>query len=180
MRWRDLRFEKPTEKDADDAGDIIQMFDEDSVIVTSWAELSGCIAWMPVSELPQPDLPGPIPDGWRPVDKAVDKRDPKVFYRFWHEGKQEYIDSALSDQWFDEDFYIAPIDPPAPQYRPFATWQEWWPHRDRWVRNGLDRVRACWFGQQDADARFKNGCIFLNDDGTDAEPFGVLVTESPQ
>ena len=69
--------------------------------------------------------------------------------------------------------------PPKPEkkYRAFATWQEWWPHRDRWVRNGLDRIRACWFGQQDADARFKNRCVFLNDDGTDAEPFGVEVTQ---
>ena len=66
---------------------------------------------------------------------------------------------------------------PEKKYRAFATWQEWWPHRDRWVRNGLDRIRACWFGQQDADARFKNGCVFLNDDGTDAEPFGVEVEQ---
>jgi len=28
-----------------------------------------------------------------------------------------------------------------------------------------------------AGEHFDQGCVFLNDDGTDAEPFGVEVTE---
>lgn len=68
--------------------------------------------------------------------------------------------------------------PPQPekQYRAFATVEEWWPHRDRWVRCVLDRVKLCWRGEAVAEKQFMQGFVFLNDDGTDAEPFGVEVT----
>jgi hypothetical protein len=177
MRWRDLRFEKPTKEDGlvlvKDVAGGQWVFRHDQLGRNE-------ICWLPVIELPQPDLPGPIPDGWRAVDKAVDKRDPTIYYRFWHEGKKEYVDSALSGQWFNDDCYIVPIEPPAPQYRPFATWQEWWPHRDRWVRWGLDRMKFCWRGPCRAAEHFDHGVLFMNDDGTDAEPFGVLITEASQ
>ena len=168
MRWRDIRFGQPTEKDG-------AIFCKDTSggceYLCSWDEVGHDSIWMPISELPQPDLPGPIPDGWRPVDKAVDAFNTRSM--LWLGGKWQLTQAKL--RWDRDYYYIVPIDPPEPQYRPFANAAEWWPHRDRWVRNGLDRVKACWFGQQDADARFKNGCVFLNDDGTDAEPFGVKV-----
>jgi hypothetical protein len=171
MRWRDIRFEKPTKSDANACGRILQILNCGAVGIYSRTDLVAAIAWMPLSELPQPDLPGPIPDGWRAVDKAVGKKRPDEM--FWLKGS--WRPTSRNDEWDSDAYYIVPIDPPAPQYRPFANAAEWWPNRDRWVRNGLDRVKACWFGQQDADARFKNGCVFLNDDGTDAEPFGVKV-----
>ena len=175
MRWRDIRFDKPTKEDGDEYGNVLQRFTDGIVVREQWDELTAVVAWMPLSELPQPDLPGPIPDGWRPVDKSVDAfRDDAKCWAGMSYGWSQTLNTHTKEYSADRD-YIVPIDPPAPQYRPFANAAEWWPHRDRWVRNGLDRVKACWFGQQDADARFKNGCVFLNDDGTDAEPFGVKV-----
>jgi len=176
MRWRDIRFEKPTEKDATACGRILQRLFSGAVGIYSWHHHADMVAWMPLSELPQPDLPGPIPDGWRPVDQAVDKK--RTDEMFWLNGA--WRATSRNDTWDSEAYYIAPIDPPAPQYRPFATWQEWWPHRDRWVRWGFDIVKFCWRGSVVASEHFDRGVVFLNDDGTDAEPFGVLITEAKQ
>jgi hypothetical protein len=69
--------------------------------------------------------------------------------------------------------------PPKPEkkYRAFATWQEWWPHRDRWVRMNDDRMKLAWYNKGFAGQKFDRGAVFLNDDGTDAEPFGVEVKQ---
>ena len=69
--------------------------------------------------------------------------------------------------------------PPKPEkkYRAFATWQEWWPHRDRWVRIEEDLIRSAWGSPSLANEYLNLGATFLHDDGTDAEPFGVEVTK---
>lgn len=70
--------------------------------------------------------------------------------------------------------------PPKPEkrYRAFATLQEWWPHRERWVKSKAGNVfRLGWIGPATADVDFLEGHIFLNDDGTDGEPFGVEITK---
>jgi hypothetical protein len=172
MRWRDLRFEKPTNMD----GQIVYRDEAHSRWISHAGGGSGATAWMPISDLPQPDLPGPIPAGWRPVDKAVDKK--RTDEMFWANNK--WCQTARADDWDRYTHYIVPIAPPAPQYRPFATWQEWWPHRDRWVRINGDRGKVSWYRPQYAKQQFDDGCVFLNDDGTDAEPFGVLITEATQ
>jgi len=237
MRWRDIRFEKPTEKD----GLILVKLHDGTERIWHWdmhAE-SRLKCWIPTSELPQPDLPGEIPGGWRAVDKAVDKRDPKVLYRFWHKGKQEYVDSALSDQWFDDDCYIVPIDPPgpipdgwrpadkavdkkrtdemfwlngawrptkrddtwdsgtayivpieppAPQYRPFANAAEFMPHAARQWRYKSSHVivspasfssdaHNCDKWQASMDEK---EFVDLIDGKIVASPFGVLITEGTQ
>jgi hypothetical protein len=91
---------------------------------------------MPISELPQPDLPGPIPDGWRPVDKAVDDRTQMTAIKAWRHKSKCWVD-ARGDNYsgWSSDYYIVPIEQPkpAPQYRPFANAAEFMPHKGRWV-----------------------------------------------
>jgi hypothetical protein len=170
MRWRDIRFEKPTEKDER----VLVRYDDNTQYCFDWDSVTNDVSsWLPISELPQPDLPGPIPDGWRPVDKAVDAFDKRA--KFWFD--REWRITGSQSGWDSGCYYIVPIEQPkpAPQYRAFATWQEWWPHRDRWVQWGLDRMKFCWRGPCRAAEHFDHGCVFLNDDGTAAEPFGVLI-----
>lgn len=69
--------------------------------------------------------------------------------------------------------------PPKPEkrYRAFASMREWWPHRERWVKqDGIVQKRP-WFSPEQAEHDFDMGYIFLNDDGSDGEPFGVEVSE---
>jgi hypothetical protein len=70
-------------------------------------------------------------------------------------------------------------EPPKPEkkYRAFATLREWWPHRERWFRDAGGAALKGWLCDVHASALFEQGAVFLNDDGTDAEPFGVEVSE---
>jgi hypothetical protein len=188
MRWRDIRFEKPTEKDATACGRILQRLFSGAVGIYSWHHHADMVAWMPLSELPQPDLPGPIPDGWRPVDQAVDKK--RTDEMFWLNGA--WRATSRNDTWDSEAYYIAPIDPPAPQYRPFASAAEFMPHADRWISRSFSicpdhagGFRCSAFddyGIWERDKRtsyselFREGRKFA-DDGT---PFGVKITEATQ
>ena len=73
MRWRDIRFEKPTEADADKYGKILQLLDHGGVCTWPWNGLSTVVAWMPTSELPEfepvPDTPKPK---YRPFANATE------------------------------------------------------------------------------------------------------------
>lgn len=68
--------------------------------------------------------------------------------------------------------------PPKPEkrYRAFASFQEWWPHRERWVRRDGFTAIVC-YRQEDCESLFETGTVFVNDDGSDGEPFGVEVSE---
>ena len=70
-------------------------------------------------------------------------------------------------------------EPPKPEkkYRAFQTWQEWWPHRERWFRDVYGAALKGWLSDVHANSLFEQGAVFLNDDGTDAEPFGMEVSE---
>jgi hypothetical protein len=79
--------------------------------------------------------------------------------------------------------YRVPIDPPAPQYRPFANAAEFMPHADRWLKEKLQedfRATVCafndkgfWMSGAMVSTTYADGfCIFEFDDGT---PFGVLI-----
>lgn len=69
---------------------------------------------------------------------------------------------------------------PAKKYRPFATWQEWWPNRNRWVKIPSAKredgfiMLASWSGAMEAASIFKRGGVFIDADGMETEPFGVL------
>jgi hypothetical protein len=118
MRWRDIRFEKPTEADVDKSGNILMLHDDNVIGVFSLDDLMYCIAWMPTSELPAfTPIPDP-PEGWRFVQKgeAFDKRA-----KYWDETDSTWNLTA-TDFWAVRNTYIVPIDPPKPpepQYRPY-------------------------------------------------------------
>jgi hypothetical protein len=182
MRWRDIRFEKPTEADADETGEVLMQHDDGSRGCHQWKNIVHCVAWMPLSELPEPPdrIPDP-PEGWRFVQKgeAFDLR-----YQLWDESMKEYRPRNYPRMPLTPNtVYIVPIDPsapPEPQYRPFANAAEFVPHRDKWWRyksmtddqhnppalfNNLVHCNQYW------NDSFKNKVF---DDGT---PFGVRVDE---
>jgi len=181
MRWRDIRFEKPTEADGDGAGKILQLLSSGVVVRCGWNDLFKTVAWMPISELPSFDpIPDP-PEGWRFVQagEAFDSR-----YQLWDESMKEYRPRNYPRMPLTPNtVYIVPIDPsapPEPQYRPFANAAEFVPHRDKWWRyksmtddqhnppalfNNLVHCNQYW------NDSFKNKVF---DDGT---PFGVRVDE---
>jgi hypothetical protein len=65
MRWRDIRFEKPTEADGNSSGSVLQLLEGGTVGLWRWDSLGGMKAWMPISDLPKFDpIPDP-PEGWR-------------------------------------------------------------------------------------------------------------------
>ncbi len=86
----------------------------------------------------------------------------------------ELIHLPNCDGWHYE------IPEPTKKYRPFATWQEWWPNRNRWVKiPSAKREDGCitlasWSGAMGAASIFKRGGVFIDVDGVKAEPFGML------
>jgi hypothetical protein len=183
MRWRDIRFEKPTEKDADADGNVGQLLNSGEYIKDLYKELTHCVAWMPTSELPQPDLPGEIPDGWRAADKAVDAFDKRA--KFWFD--REWRITGSQSGWDSGCYYIVPIDPPAPQYRAFANAAEFMPHADRWITRSFSicpdhagAFRCSAFDDYGIWERDKRtSYIELTSEGRkfadDGTPFGVLI-----
>jgi len=186
MRWRDIRFEKPTEKDADADGNVGQLLNSGEWIKDLYKELTHCVAWMPTSELPQPDLPGEIPDGWRPVDKVVDDRTQMTAIKAWRHKSKCWVD-VRGDNYsgWSSDYYIVPIEQPkpAPQYRPFASAAEFMPHEGRALRfkrsTGIFKTssfsdvahNALSWGASLDDKEF----VDLIDGEIVASPFGLLI-----
>jgi hypothetical protein len=119
MRWRDIRFEKPTEADGDEKEMILQLLDQGGAVSFGWRSLSGCVAWMPLSELPAFDpIPDP-PEGWRFVQdgEAFDKRA-----QHWNCSRKQWITTGNLHGYSRDDVYVVPIGPPSPpepQYRPY-------------------------------------------------------------
>jgi hypothetical protein len=175
MRWRDIRFEKPTEADGDDCGQVLQLLSDGSVGSYDYANDCDCIAWMPLSELPAFDpIPDP-PEGWRFVDNEKDARNDQA--KFWDEETKNWgLVNPHLNSWLSTHTYIVPIDPPVPQYRPFANAAEFAPHRDRWIRTPGQEVTKRVDHYSD---RGVNGMSFsvLLEDRTfdDGSPFGVKV-----
>jgi hypothetical protein len=142
MRWRDIRFEKPTEADADELFSEVAFIRADGIkCVRNFQSFDGddYVAWMPLSELPAFDpIPDP-PEGWRFVEKgeAFDKRA-----KFWNQHKATFLEVGL-DFYLDSNIYIVPIDPPSPQYRPFANAAEFEPYFGRMIKEkSLDDFRT--------------------------------------
>lgn len=129
MRWRDIRFEKPTAADANEDGEILQMLICGGVSAYHYDGLSGCVAWMPLSELPAFDRVPDPPEGWRFVQKG-ESFDGRA--KFWHSHSESFVESQMT-YYIDTNAYIVPVDPPKPKYRPFANAAEFAPHRDKWV-----------------------------------------------
>jgi hypothetical protein len=181
MRWRDIRFEKPTEADGDKIHrEVIIVCKNGYRRTRCWQEASDTDVsfWMPLSELPDPPnrIPDP-PEGWRWADKSkpLDKRA-----KFWHQYEKRYVQQSLgSFSTAEHIIYIVPIDPPKPpepQYRPFANAAEFEPHRDRWIVNpGSGTYRRIeLYGDEGAMGMSWEG-LFRNRTFDDGSPFGVKV-----
>jgi hypothetical protein len=117
MRWRDIRFEKPTKSDADERGLVLQLLSSGSVIAWPWDGIADVVAWMPISEMPEfKRVPDP-PEGWRFVEPG-DAFDVRA--KFWHAPSESFIGTKIT-YYINSNIYIVPIEPPKPnkRYRPF-------------------------------------------------------------
>jgi len=174
MRWRDIRFENPTVADADEDGAVLMLHRDGKVGSYGFGNTYKTIAWMPLSELPAFD---PIPDppkGWRFVKtgEVFDKRA-----KFWSSGKWHHT-LQVDVPYSDGCVYIVPVDPPEPQYRPFANAAEFEPYCDKWVLEGSRKCRPTVYCDTFVEV---NGTTYEWDEAlrvlklTDGTPFGVRV-----
>jgi len=184
MRWRDIRFEKPTEADADEVhGEVIVVGSKGKRRALNWEDASekgNCIAWMPLSELPVFDrIPDP-PEGWTWADKSkpFDKRA-----KYWSKTSGSWLLTGHSGDYGKVYAYIVPIDPPEPpepQYRPFANAAEFEPYRDKWWRHKSDvpsrrRPPVAYDGLGIGTESWEQ--CFISRFFDDGSPFGVMVEE---
>ena len=127
-------------------------------------------------------VPG-VPEGWELVEVRPISED----WTIGSDGKPMFYEGGLTTTWWP---VIRKIEQ-APKYRPFASAEEFKPHRDRWVTRkdksdkeaqpGAFHVAAyddvgywCSGGVHERfDTAFSHGRCF-DDDGT---PFGIEVTE---
>jgi hypothetical protein len=172
MRWRDIRFENPTEADADEKGKVLQLLPTGGVVSWPWDGGGDVVAWMPMSELLAFDRVPDPPDGWRFVEKgeAFDERS-----KVWSPTFKAYADNAFhyyANGWT----YIVPINPPKPKYRPFANAAEFEPYRDRWLKNGDTVRRVDHYNDQGVNGMTWES-LFRNRTFEDGSPCGVEVSE---
>jgi hypothetical protein len=179
MRWRDIRFEKPTEADGGDYHQILVRRHDGTVAVHYYSNVFHNAAWMPLSELPAFEpIPDP-PDGWRFVDKENDARDDQA--KFWDEETKHWgLVNPHLNHWLSTHTYIVPVDPPEPQYRPFANAAEFEPYCDKWVLEGSRKCRPTVYCDTFVEV---NGTTYEWDEAllvlklTDGTPFGVRVDQ---
>jgi hypothetical protein len=181
MRWRDIRFEKPTEADGDAFGEVLVYRFNRTKTGCPW----DCVSdngdfWCPLCELPDPPdrIPDP-PEGWRFVEagEAFDKRA-----KFWGVSGKEWL--KLNRDLVEYPrllVYIVPIDPPAPpepQYRPFANAAEFEPHKNKWWRyksaDNDEQIPPALFNDKIHGVQYWQDS-FENKVFSDGTPFGVRV-----
>jgi len=177
MRWRDIRFEKPTEADGDKIHrEVVVVCKKGYCRTRTWDDVDDgdVVAWMPLFELPAFDrIPDP-PEGWRFVEKgeAFDKRAKFWFSRRW----ENTHNLAVFDP---HSVYIVPIDPPKPpepQYRPFANAAEFEPYRNKWWRHKTSNSKNPPLGYSDTHwGGMPFGLAFDKYEFEDGSPFGVRV-----
>jgi hypothetical protein len=180
MRWRDVRFEKPTEADGDAFGEVAVYRFNRTKAGCPW----DCVSdngdfWCPLCELPDPPdrIPDP-PEGWRFVvdGDAFDKRA-----KVWVLGSKEWVKTWQEREYDSRYVYIVPIDPPKPpepQYRPFANAAEFEPYALRFWRFNDDckdsrRAPSSYSNEGhfgDGWSRSFDSKVF-----SDGSPFGVKV-----
>jgi hypothetical protein len=178
MRWRDIRFEKPTEADGDKRGEIVQLLNNGRVCTADLNSMAFMVAWMPLSELPAFDrIPDP-PEGWRFVqaDEAFDNRA-----KYWNLVIESYCDTLRHKLYQANYVYIVPIDPPKPpepQYRPFANAAEFEPHENKRWRYKCDSesTKRLSVAYDDEEHHGKAWAAAFRDKVfADGSPFGVRV-----
>jgi hypothetical protein len=174
MRWRDIRFEKPTEADADEKGKVLQLLPTGGVVSWPWDGRDHVVAWMPMSEIPAFDRVPDPPDGWRFVEKgeAFDERA-----KVWSLYRKDFV-NAVFESYSDDYLYIVPVNPPKPKYRPFANAAEFAPHRDRWICTpGANTVRRIDHYNDQGVNGMAWESLLRNRTFEDGTPCGVEVSE---
>ena len=176
MRWRDIRFEKPTKADQNEHSQLVFLFSDGSFgrhhFVTG--DNSHTIAWMPMSELPKFErVPNP-PNGWRyKVDGDVfDNRA-----QYWSPQSNKFLLAWQDDAYDSSLIYIVPIDPPAPTYRPFANAAEFEPYRDKWIKDAHGSISRVEFYSDEGAKGMSWDMLFRNRTFDDGTPCGVKVSE---
>jgi hypothetical protein len=170
MKWRDIRFEKPTAADGDKVGKVLQLLCNGVVVTWPWNSLSGVVAWMPASELPDFDRVPDPPDGWRFVQagEEFDERA-KCWWGRW-------LTAGNVGCYAAGKAYIVPIGLVKPKYRPFANATEFAPHRERWLKNGSSCRRVDHYNELGVNGMAWES-LFRNRTFEDGTPCGVKVAE---
>jgi hypothetical protein len=180
MRWRDIRFEQPTEADADSLGRVLILHKNGYLGLVDYESTSASIAWCPASELPAFDrIPNP-PEGWRFVEKgeAFDKRA-----KFWNFVDKKWMLTGQASKYDSLFTYIVPIDPPKPpepQYRPFANAAEFEPHENkRWRYKCDSESTKRLSGAYDDEEHHGTAWVaaFRDKVFADGSPFGVRIEQ---
>jgi hypothetical protein len=178
MRWRDIRFEQPTEADADSLGRVLILHKNGYLGLVDYESTSASIAWMPLSELPAFDRVPDPPEGWRFVQagEAFDNRA-----KYWNLVIESYCDTLRHKLYQANYVYIVPIDPPKPpepQYRPFANAAEFEPHENKRWRYKCDSesTKRLSVAYDDEEHHGKAWAAAFRDKVfADGSPFGVRV-----
>jgi hypothetical protein len=156
---------------------VLQLLSDNSCGFFKIDDLDGVIAWMPIPDFePAPEPP----EGYRLVQDGEPFRKDAKFYS---EGGERWVITGQLDSYDPDMTYCVPVDPPEPEYRPFANGDEFEPFADRWVRQktpgshrmkilefseGFVYVRGIWCNWQ---------ALFDNWQFIDGTPFGVKVRE---
>lgn len=107
MNWIDIRIRKPTEADGDENGRVLQRLSCGECGVWQWDNLTHTAAWMPIPPFNHLE----IPEGWRVVDTATEKKTDKM--KFWGRGTKNWLMTCDGD--YTKDFlYITPTPPTSP------------------------------------------------------------------
>jgi hypothetical protein len=178
MRWRDIRFELPTKADADEFGMVLGLYGDGSKRTCYMGCTKTLVAWAPISELPAFDpIPDP-PEGWRFVQdgEAFDFR-----CQVWDASVNQYRPRNYPRLPLTPgNTYIVPIDPPAPQYRPFANAAEFEPHKNCWWRyksmGDDEQVPPALFNDKIHGTQYWADA-FTNKEFADGTPFGVRIDQ---
>jgi hypothetical protein len=144
-----------------------------------WHYNNSCeiVAWMPTSDLPAfHRIPDP-PDGWRfrKEGEAFDKRA-----QHWNCGRKQWVTTGNLHGYSRDDIYIVPVDPPEPQYRPFANAAEFEPYKSRWWRyksmGDDEQVPPSLFNDKIHGTQYWSDA-FTNKVFADGTPFGVRIDQ---
>ena len=179
MNWIDIRVRKPTKADADKFCRVLVAFGDESIGVHDWGWIAtkstSCIAWMPLSDLPKFVPIHDPPEGYR-FKQEGDECDGRALR--WSADWKAWICVSEAGEFTPSEIYTVPIDPPKPQYRPFANAAEFEPYESkRWrYKNDLNSTVRMPKGYSDCGHYGdKWDDSFIRKEFTDGTPFGLPV-----
>ena len=178
MNWIDIRVRKPEEKDSF-KGKVWALFDDGSSGCKDWGWVASgdsiAIAWLDPKTLPKfTPIPDP-PEGYR------FKQEGDVFTKdalVWLDSEGRWAKTVCESNYATCGIYAVPIDPPKPQYRPFANAAEFEPYENRFWRykDDIPTVRRSpQFYSDDGHCSDGWDYCFSRKEFSDGTPFGLPV-----